>query len=437
MSSAPQSSLPTGGQPVTFSNGSLQVPDHPIIPFIEGDGIGWDVWQAARPVLDSAVALAYSGTRQLMWREVLAGGKAQAALGTLLPDETIEAFRTYRVGIKGPLTTPSGGGFRSLNVTLRRALDLYVCLRPVRWLPGVPSPVRRPQDVDMVVTRENTEDIYAGIEFEQGSDLNRQFLAWLEEHAPQEHAKIRFPDSSGIGIKPVSQEGSERLIRAAIDYARRFNRASVTMVHKGNIMKYTEGAFAEWGYNLAQREFGDSVFTSREWQRVKDARGDEAANHERAAALSQGKIWLRDVLTDAAFEQTLTRPKEFDVIATMNLNGDLFSDALMAQVGGLGIAPGANLNGENGVAIFEATHGTAPAFARQNCVNPSSLILSGEMMLRHLGWQEAADLVLSGIRGAVAAKTVTFDFQCLMEGATLLKTTEFGDAIINHMQPIH
>ncbi|HET59417.1 MAG TPA: NADP-dependent isocitrate dehydrogenase [Chloroflexi bacterium] len=437
MSSAPQSSLPTGGQPITFSNGSLQVPDHPIIPFIEGDGIGWDVWQAARPVLDTAVALAYGGTRQLMWWEVLAGGKAQAALGTLLPDETIEAFRTFCVGIKGPLTTPSGGGFRSLNVTLRRALDLYVCLRPVRWLPGVPSPVRRPQDVDMVVMRENTEDIYAGIEFEQGSDLNRQFLAWLEENAPQEYAKIRFPESSGIGIKPVSQEGSERLIRAAIDYARRFNRASVTMIHKGNIMKYTEGAFAEWGYNLAQREFSESVFTSREWQRVKDARGAEAANHERAAALSRGKIWLRDVLTDAAFEQTLTRPKEFDVIATMNLNGDLFSDALMAQVGGLGIAPGANLNGESGVAIFEATHGTAPAFARQNRVNPSSLILSGEMMLRYLGWQEAADLVLAGICGAVAAKTVTFDFQRLMEGATLVKTTEFGDAIINHMQTNH
>lgn len=434
MSSAPPSSLPAGGQPITFNNGRLQVPDHPIIPFIEGDGIGWDVWQAARPVLDTAVALAYSGTRQLMWMEVLAGGKAQTALGTLLPEETIEAFRTYRVGMKGPLATPSGGGFRSLNVTLRRALDLYVCLRPVRWLPGVPSPVRRPQDVDMVVMRENTEDIYAGIEFEQGSELNRRFLAWLEENAPQEYARIRFPESSGIGIKPVSQEGSERLIRAAIDYALRFNRASVTMVHKGNIMKYTEGAFAEWGYNLAQREFSGSVFTSREWQRLKEARGDESANHERAAALSKGKIWLRDVLTDAAFEQTLTRPKEFDVIATMNLNGDLFSDALMAQVGGLGIAPGANLNSENGVAIFEATHGTAPIFARQNRVNPSSLILSGEMMLRHLGWHEAADLVLTGIRGAVADKKVTFDFHRQMKGATLLKTTEFGDAILNHMQ---
>ena len=434
MSSNPHYTVPANGQPITFHEGRLTVPDHPIIPWIEGDGIGWDVWQAARPVLDTAVELAYGGQRKLAWMEVLAGGKAQHELGTLLPEETIEAFRTYRVGIKGPLTTPIGKGFRSLNVALRKALDLYVCLRPVRWLPGVPSPVRNPQDVDMVVFRENTEDIYAGIEFETGSELNKLFMAWLEETAPEEFAKIRFPDSSGIGIKPVSREGSLRLIRAAIEYAVRFNRASVTMIHKGNIMKYTEGAFAEWGYAMAEEEFGDVVFTNREWMSVRDARGSEAANNEKSAALSQGKIFLRDVITDAALEQTLSRPKEFDVIATLNLNGDLFSDALMGQVGGLGIAPGGNMNMETGVSVFEATHGTAPIFARQNRVNPSSLILSGELMLRHLGWDEAAELVLAGVRGAVAAKTVTFDFHRLMENATLVKTTEFGDAIIRYMQ---
>lgn len=430
----PQPILPQNGSPITFHNGQLVVPDQPIIPWIEGDGIGWDVWQAARPVLDNAVQLAYGSTRKIAWMEVLAGGKAQKEMGTLLPDETIEAFRTYRVGIKGPLTTPIGGGFRSLNVALRRTLDLYVCMRPVRWLPGVPSPVKNPQDVDMVVFRENTEDIYAGIEFESGSRLNKLFLQWLEENAPDEFAKIRFPETSGIGIKPVSSQGSTRLIRAAIEYAIRHNRASVTMIHKGNIMKYTEGAFAEWGYAMAEKEFGDVVFTNREWLRVRNARGSEAANHEKAAALSQGKIFLRDVITDAALEQSLSRPKEFEVIATLNLNGDLFSDALMGQVGGLGIAPGGNFNNETGVAIFEATHGTAPIFAHQNRVNPSSLILSGELMLRHLGWHEAADLVLAGVRGAVAAKTVTFDFHRLMEDATLVKTTEFGDAIINHMQ---
>jgi len=430
----PQPILPENGSPITFQAGQWIVPDTPIIPWIEGDGIGWDVWQAARPVLDNAVQLAYGSSRKIAWMEVLAGGKAQQALGTLLPDETIEAFRTYRVGMKGPLTTPIGKGYRSLNVALRRALDLYVCMRPVRWLPGVPSPVKNPQDVDMVVFRENTEDIYAGIEFETGSRLNKLFLQWLEENAPEEFAKIRFPATSGIGIKPVSSQGSTRLIRAAIEYAIRHNRASVTMIHKGNIMKYTEGAFAEWGYAMAEKEFGDVVFTNREWLRVRNARGSEAANHEKAAALSQGKIFLRDVITDAALEQSLSRPKEFEVIATLNLNGDLFSDALMGQVGGLGIAPGGNFNNESGVAIFEATHGTAPIFAHQNRVNPSSLILSGELMLRHLGWHEAADLVLAGVRGAVAAKTVTFDFHRLMEDATLVKTSEFGDAIINHMQ---
>lgn len=430
----PYYTIPENGCPISFQDGKLVVPDTPIIPWIEGDGIGWDVWQAARPVLDTAVKLAYGDSRKIAWMEVLAGGKAQEELGTLLPDETIEAFRKYRVGIKGPLTTPIGKGFRSLNVALRRALDLYVCMRPVRWLPGVPSPVCNPQDVDMVVFRENTEDIYAGIEFETGSKLNKLFLQWLEENAPEEYAKIRFPETSGIGIKPVSSEGSIRLIRAAIDYAIRFNRASVTMIHKGNIMKYTEGAFAEWGYAMAEEEFGEHVFTNREWSRVRDTRGSEAANDEKSAALSQGKIFLRDVITDAALEQSISRPKEFDVIATLNLNGDLFSDALMGQVGGLGIAPGGNLNMENCVAIFEATHGTAPIFAHQNRVNPSSLILSGELMLRHIGWDEAADLVLAGIRGAVAAKTVTFDFHRLMEDSTLVKTTEFGDAIVKYMQ---
>lgn len=426
--------IPANGEKISVADGQLQVPDHPIIPFIEGDGIGWDVWQAAFPVLNRAVALAYGGKRALAWMEVLAGGKAQELTGTLLPEETIQAFAEYRVGIKGPLTTPIGGGFRSLNVALRTELDLYVCMRPVRWLPGVPSPVREPENVDMVVFRENTEDIYAGIEFEAGSEINARFQAWLKENLPAEFAKIRFPETSGFGIKPISREGSERLVRAAIRHALDFDRASVTLVHKGNIMKYTEGAFAEWGYALAEREFADQVYTLRQWQKCKEACGEESANNERSAALSSGKLWVRDVITDAAFEQTLIRPKEFDVIATMNLNGDLFSDALMAQVGGLGIAPGGNLNYESQVAIFEATHGTAPIFARQNRVNPSSLILSGELMLRHLGWQEAADLVLAGIRGAVAAKTVTFDFQRLMPDSTLLKTTEFGEAIIAHME---
>ena len=426
--------IPETGEKITFKNGCLQVPDRPIIPFIEGDGIGWDVWQAARPVLDRAIELAYQGQRQLLWMEVLAGGKAQEGLGTLMPDETIEAFREFRVGIKGPLTTPIGYGFRSLNVALRRALDLYVCMRPVRWLPGVPSPVREPENVDMIIFRENTEDLYAGIEFQEGSPANVLFREWLKENYPEEYEKIRFPDSSGFGIKPISREGSERLVRAAIQYALDFNRASVTLIHKGNIMKFTEGAFAAWGYDLAEREFGDRVYTNRQWQKSKQARGEEVANNERSAALSTGKLLIKDVITDAAFEQTLTRPKEFDVIATMNLNGDLFSDALMAQVGGLGIAPGGNMNAENGVAIFEATHGTAPIFARQNRVNPSSLILSGELMLRHLGWQEAADLVIEGVCGAVAAKSVTFDFHRLMPDAILVKTTEFGEAIIHHME---
>ena len=428
--------IPETGEKITFKNDRLQVPDRPIIPFIEGDGIGWDVWQAARPVLDRAVELAYDGQRQLMWMEVLAGGKAQESLGTLMPDETIEAFREFRVGIKGPLTTPIGYGFRSLNVALRRALDMYVCMRPVRWLPGVPSPVCEPENVDMIVFRENTEDLYAGIEFQEGSPANALFREWLKENFPEEYEKIRFPDSSGFGIKPISREGSERLVRAAIQYALDFNRASVTLIHKGNIMKFTEGAFAVWGYELAEREFGDRVYTARQWQKSKHARGEEVANNERSAALSSGKLLIKDVITDAAFEQTLTRPKEFDVIATMNLNGDLFSDALMAQVGGLGIAPGGNMNPENGVAIFEATHGTAPIFARQNRVNPSSLILSGELMLRHIGWQEAADLVIEGVRGAVAAKRVTFDFHRLMSDAILVKTTEFGMAIIHHMEAV-
>ncbi|NSW54311.1 MAG: NADP-dependent isocitrate dehydrogenase [Anaerolineae bacterium] len=425
---------PIEGDRIRAEHGILHVPDRPIIPYIEGDGIGWDVWQAARPVLDRAVALAYGGKRALAWMEVLAGGKAQEQTGTLLPAETIQAFADYRVGIKGPLTTPVGKGFRSLNVALRRELDLYVCLRPVRWLPGVPSPMREPELVDMVVFRENTEDIYAGIEFEAGSENNRKFMDWLQDNLPEEFGRIRFPEECGIGIKPISRAGSERLVRAAIRHALQFNRASVTLVHKGNIMKYTEGAFAEWGYALAEREFGERVYTQRQWQRCKEARGEEVANNQRSEALSQGRLLVKDVITDAAFEQTLTRPRDFDVIATMNLNGDLFSDALMAQVGGLGIAPGGNLNTDDPVAIFEATHGTAPIFARQNRVNPSSLILSGELMLRHLGWQEAADLVLAGIRAAVADKTVTFDFHRLMEGATLVKTTEFGDAIIRHME---
>jgi isocitrate dehydrogenase len=425
--------LPVDGEQIACVKGDLRVPDRPIIPYIEGDGTGPDIWRAAVRVFDAAVEKTYAGTRRIAWMEVLAGKKAHDRVGHWLPEETIEAFREFIVGIKGPLTTPVGGGIRSLNVALRRELDLYVCLRPIRYFKGVPSPVKRPEDVDMVIFRENTEDIYAGVEFELGSDLNTQFMTWLKGNYPSEHARIRFPDSSGISLKPISREGSERLVRAAIDYALKNGRKSITLVHKGNIMKYTEGAFRNWGYALAEREFGGQVYTWAQWERTKLDHGEQAANAEQQEALDSGALLIKDAIADIAFQQTITRAREFDVIATMNLNGDYLSDALAAQVGGIGIAPGGNINYETGLALFEATHGTAPKYADQDKVNPGSLILSGEMMLRYMGWAEAADRIIRGMEGAVAARTVTYDFHRLMDGAMLLKTSEFGDAVIKHM----
>jgi len=422
------------GHRITFANGKLRVPDHPIIPFIEGDGTGPDIWRASVRVLDAAVEKAYGGRRKITWMEVYAGEKAFHRLDNWLPQETVEAFREFLVGIKGPLTTPVGGGIRSLNVALRKLLDLYVCLRPVRYYKGVPSPVKRPEDVDMVIFRENTEDIYAGIEFEHGSESNRKFKALLQEAFPSEFARIRFPETAGIGVKPVSLEGTERLVRAAIQYALANQRRSVTLAHKGNIMKYTEGAFRNWGYALAEREFGDRAYTWAQWERTKTEAGEEAANAEQKAALDSGKLLIKDVIADIVFQQTITRASEFDVIATTNLNGDYLSDALAAQVGGIGIAPGGNINYQTGHAIFEATHGTAPKYAGKDQVNPGSVILSGEMMLRYMSWPEAADLVVRGMEGAISAKTVTYDFARLMEGAKTVKCGEFGDAVIAHMQ---
>ena len=425
--------VPEDGQKITIENGKLRVPDRPIIPFIEGDGTGRDIWRAARRVLDAAVAKAYGGRRQIVWMEVYAGEKSFKQFGTWLPDETVTAFAEFLVGIKGPLTTPIGGGIRSLNVALRKALDLYVCQRPVRWFKGVPSPVVHPEYVDMVIFRENTEDIYTGIEYEQGTEANARFLALLKEHFPDDYAKIRFPNTAGIGLKPISREGTERLVRAAIQWALDNRRRSVTLVHKGNIMKFTEGAFRNWGYAVAEREFGDAVYTWTQWERTKEARGEDAANAEQEAALKAGKLLVKDVIADIVFQQTITRARDFDVIATMNLNGDYLSDALAAQVGGIGIAPGGNINYVSGHAVFEATHGTAPKYADKDVVNPGSVILSGEMMLRYLGWTEAADRVIRGMEGAIAAKTVTYDFHRLMEGATLLSCSAFGDAVIRHM----
>ncbi|MBP7690589.1 MAG: NADP-dependent isocitrate dehydrogenase [Anaerolineales bacterium] len=426
--------VPAGdAQRITIADGKLNVPDHPIVPFIEGDGTGPDIWRASVRVLDAAVAKAYGGRRQIAWMEVYAGEKAFKQFNTWLPDETVDAFREFLVGIKGPLTTPIGGGIRSLNVALRQMLDLYVCLRPVRWFVGVPSPVKRPEKVDMVIFRENTEDIYAGIEFEQGSAASQKFLALFKEAFPKEYGKIRFPDSTGLGLKSVSREGSERLIRSAIEYTLVNKRKSLTLVHKGNIMKYTEGAFRNWGYALAEREFGDQVYTWEQWERTKAAQGEAAANAEQKAALTAGRILVKDAIADITLQQVLTRPDEFDVIATMNLNGDYLSDALAAQVGGIGIAPGGNVNYVTGHAVFEATHGTAPKYANQDKVNPGSVVLSGEMMLRYLGWTEAADLVIKGMDGAIGAKTVTYDFARLMDGAVEVKCSEFGDAVIAHM----
>jgi isocitrate dehydrogenase len=425
--------VPKQGGKILVQNGKLTVPDNPILPFIEGDGTGRDIWRASVRVLDAAVEKAYGGKRKIAWMEVYAGEKAFSQFGTWLPDETVTAFNEFLVGIKGPLTTPIGGGIRSLNVALRKALDLYVCQRPVRWFKGVPSPVLRPQDVDMVVFRENTEDIYTGIEFENGTEDNKRFKALLKEHFPKEHAKIRFPDTAGIGLKPVSSEGTSRLVRAAISWALENKRKNVTLVHKGNIMKYTEGAFRNWGYEVAENEFGDQTYTWAQWERTKEAQGEDAANAEQSAALKAGKLLIKDVIADIVFQQTITRATDFDVLATMNLNGDYLSDALAAQVGGIGIAPGGNINYITGHAVFEATHGTAPKYADKDVVNPSSVILSGEMMLRYLGWTEAADLVVKGTEGAISAKTVTYDFHRLMEGATKLKCSEFGDSVIKNM----
>jgi len=424
---------PSTGSKITIANGQLQVPDNPIIPFIEGDGIGRDIWRAAVRVLEHAVEKAYSAKRQIQWLEILAGEKAHKATGSWLPDETVQACRDYLVSIKGPLTTPIGGGIRSLNVALRQLLDLYVCLRPVRWFSGVPSPVKKPQDVDMVIFRENTEDIYAGVEFENGTDQNQKFLDLFKEHFPDEFKKIRFPDSSGIGIKPVSREGTERLVRSAIDYAIDNGRRSVTLVHKGNIMKYTEGAFRLWGYELAEREYADRTYTWLQWGRTKETHGEQAANEEQQAALERGAVLIKDVIADITLQQVLTRPREFEVIATMNLNGDYLSDALAAQVGGIGIAPGGNINYLTGHAVFEATHGTAPKYADLDKVNPGSILLSGEMMLRYMGWIEAADLILAAMDKTIGEKIVTYDFARLMDDATEVKCSEFGDALIRNM----
>ena len=404
---------------ITMTSAGLHVPDHPIIPFIEGDGTGPDIWAASVRVLDAAVEHAYGGRRKIAWKEVLAGEKAFNQTGNWLPGETLDAFRTHLVGIKGPLTTPVGGGIRSLNVALRQELDLYTCLRPVRYFTGVPSPVKHPESTDMVIFRENTEDIYAGIEFQEGTADCETFKRLFAEHFGARFKKVRFPATAGFGIKPVSREGTERLVRAALDYAIATGRDSVTLVHKGNIMKFTEGAFRDWGYALAQREYGAVDLDGGPWQVFE--RGGK-------------RIVVKDVIADAFLQQILTRPAEYSVIATLNLNGDYISDALAAQVGGIGIAPGGNINYVSGHAIFEATHGTAPKYAGQDKVNPGSVILSGEMMLRHLGWGEAADLVIYGVEQAIAHKTVTYDFHRMMEGATLLKCSEFGDAIIKHIR---
>jgi isocitrate dehydrogenase len=446
--------VPEHGEKITFSGGRLETPERPILPYIEGDGTGPDIWAAARAVVDAAVGKAYGGKRKIAWMEVYAGEKAFKLFNTWLPDETVEAFRRYLVGIKGPLTTPVGGGIRSLNVALRQMLDLYVCLRPVRYFRGVPSPVKNPEAVDVVIFRENTEDIYAGIEFAAGSPEAQKMLEFIQREFPALFKKIRFgtPDSIaewrhltgqaggapaavqvGVGIKPVSYEGSARLIRSALRYAIEQNRRSVTLVHKGNIMKFTEGAFRDWGYKVAENEFGQNVYTWAQYERTKKDKGEEAANEEQRAARAQGKILVKDSIADITLQQVLTRPEEFDVIATLNLNGDYLSDAVAAQVGGIGIAPGGNINYVTGHAVFEATHGTAPKYAGQDKVNPGSVILSAEMMLRYLGWREAADLITKGLEKTIAAKVVTYDFARLMPGAKEVRCSEFGRAVVGNM----
>jgi isocitrate dehydrogenase len=426
-----QLQLPSWGEKITINQGKLQVPNKPVIPYIEGDGTGPDIWVAASKALDAAVDKAYGGVKKIAWYEVFAGEKAFNEFGEWLPKHTLEAINEYIVAIKGPLTTPVGGGMRSLNVALRQELDLYVCLRPVRYFPGVPSPVKQPELVDMVIFRENTEDIYAGIEWEAKSEAVNKVIKFLRDEMGV--TKIRFPETSGIGIKPVSLEGSERLVRAAIQYALDHGRKSVTLVHKGNIMKFTEGAFKNWGYQLAEREFGDKVFTWAQYDRLKESQGGAAADQAQRAAESAGKLIVKDSIADAFLQQILTRPAEYDVIATLNLNGDYISDALAAQVGGIGIAPGANINYITGHAIFEATHGTAPKYAGQDKVNPGSLLLSGVMMLEHLGWSEAARLIYSSVEKTIASKVVTYDFARLMAGAQEVSCSTFADELIKNL----
>lgn len=430
---------PSDGQAITMKEGKLNVPNNPIIPFVEGDGTGPDIWKASQPVFDAAVEKAYGGKRKIRWFEVLAGEKSFKAQNSWLPEDTLSAFKHYLVGIKGPLTTPVGGGIRSLNVAIRQMLDLYVCLRPVVWFKGVPSPVKHPEQVDMVIFRENTEDIYAGIEFEAGSEDCKKFLDLFSKSFPKGFDKIRFPATSGIGIKPVSREGTERLVRAAMEYVIKNNRKSLTIVHKGNIMKYTEGGFRQWGYALVEKEYGGKVYTAQQWDKTKAEKGENVANAEFEKAMAEGKIHVKDAIADITLQQVLTRPKEFDAIATLNLNGDYLSDALAAQVGGIGIAPGGNINYVTGHAIFEATHGTAPKYADQDKVNPGSVILSGEMMLRYMGWGEAADLIIKGMNGAIGSKKVTYDFARLMKSeghsdVKEVKCSEFGREVIANMK---
>lgn len=421
----------TKGEKITIKGGKLNVSDNPIIPYIEGDGIGPDIWAASQRVLDAAVEKAYNGKRKIEWLEVYTGEKSYNKTGEWLPEDTLTAFKEYIVGIKGPLTTPIGGGFRSLNVTLRQKLDLFACVRPVRWFSGVPSPVRNPEWVDMVIFRENSEDIYAGIEWKEGTDEAKKVVDFLQNE--MEVDKIRFPQTTSIGIKPVSKEGTSRLVRSAIEYAIKNNRENVTLVHKGNIMKYTEGAFKEWGYEVAEKEFGDKVFTWHQYDCIADKEGKEVADKIQSKAIAEGKIIIKDVIADAFLQQIMIRPKSYDVIATLNLNGDYISDALAAQVGGIGIAPGANINYDTGIAIFEATHGTAPKYAGLDKVNPSSLILSGEMMLRYLGWNEAADLIINSMEKTIMSKKVTYDFARLMDDATEFKCSEFASELIKNM----
>jgi len=439
------------GEKITINNGKLNVPNNPIVPFIEGDGTGRDIWKSAVRVLDAAVEKAYGGTRKIEWKEVLAGEKAFNETGSWLPDATLDAFNEYLVGIKGPLTTPVGGGIRSLNVALRQILDLYVCLRPVRYYAGTPSPVKRPEAVEMVIFRENTEDIYAGIEYAGGSPEAQKLLDFLKENFPKDFAKIRFSDKAksadylaqagltaddstcvGLGIKPVSKTGSQRLIRSAIEFAILHKKKSVTLVHKGNIMKFTEGGFRDWGYELADTDFADQTYSWSRWEKTKKEKGEDAANAEQKAELAAGKVLIKDAIADIALQQVLTRPEDFDVIATLNLNGDYLSDALAAQIGGIGIAPGANINYVTGHAIFEATHGTAPKYADLDKVNPGSVILSGAMMFEYFGWLEASELIHAGLAKSIQGKRVTYDFERLMEGATTLKCSEFGDEIIKN-----